>query len=51
VEVPGYTSHPDSEIVCRYEDLSYLMMEEIDKVFLEAEVIFQNGSALLPKGY
>lgn len=25
VEVPGYTSHPDSELVCRYEDLPYLL--------------------------
>jgi translation initiation factor 2B subunit (eIF-2B alpha/beta/delta family) len=27
------------------------MIKQIDKVFLEAAVIFQNGSALLPKGY
>lgn len=37
--------------MCRYEDISYLISEEINKIFIESEVIFKNGSALVRKGY
>lgn len=51
VDIPGYASHKYSEVICRYEDISYLISEEISKIFIESEVIFKNGSALVRKGY
>lgn len=51
VEIPGFTNYPDSDLVCRYQDIGYLLEDEVDKVVCEAKVIFGNGSALVRKGF
>jgi translation initiation factor 2B subunit (eIF-2B alpha/beta/delta family) len=37
-------------LVCRFSDLSYFLEGSVSKIFIEAELIFSNGSILAKEG-
>lgn len=40
----------NAEFVCRFSDLSYFLEGSVTKIFIEAEIIFSNGSILAKQG-
>ena len=50
VEIPNFTNCPNAEILCRYEDVAVLLEDTVNKIFIEADVIFGNGSILAKRG-
>ena len=50
VHVPTYNKCTQAEIVCHFPDLTYLFEATLTKVFIQAKVIFGNGSVLATRG-